>query len=105
MRISMFRWTIVILAVGIWGVALYWVVAAPQSSAQSQAQAQVAPPTPSPTIQSRDGLPICAVGMQIQRTDWIDKYKQSIDEIAALGADAVKFVIDTRMETVKSTRI
>ncbi|WP_428938827.1 glycoside hydrolase family 113 [Fontivita pretiosa] len=54
---------------------------------------------------SRDGLPLCAVGMQIQRTDWIDRYKQSVDEIAALGADAVKFVVDTRMENVRSTRI
>ncbi|HVT89555.1 MAG TPA: hypothetical protein VHD56_11930 [Tepidisphaeraceae bacterium] len=56
-------------------------------------------------IQSRQGLPICAVTMQIQRTDWIDKYKQSIDEVAALGADGVKFVIDTRQETVHSTHI
>jgi hypothetical protein len=43
--------------------------------------------------------------MQIQRTDWIDKYIKSIDEVAGLGADGVKFVVDTRQETVRSTRI
>lgn len=50
-------------------------------------------------------LPIRAVGMQIQRTDWMDKYKQGIDEVAALGADAVKFVVDARQEDGTSNRI
>ena len=45
-----------------------------------------------------DGLPYRGAGMQIQRVDWIDKYKASIDEIAALGFDTVSLVIDTRME-------
>ena len=31
------------------------------------------------------GLPLVSVTMQLQRTDWIDKYEQNIDEIAALG--------------------
>ena len=56
-------------------------------------------------LPSREGLPLCAVGMQIQRVDWIDKYKQSIDEIADLGADAVKFVVDARQENGASARI
>ena len=43
--------------------------------------------------------------MQIQRVDWIDKYKKSIDEIAAIGADTVKFVVDARQENGKSSRI
>ena len=43
--------------------------------------------------------------MQIQRTDWIDRYKQSIDEIAAVGADAVKLVVDARQEDGTSNRI
>jgi hypothetical protein len=51
------------------------------------------------------GLPICGVTMQIQRTDWIDKYEQNIDEIAALGADTVQFVVDPRQENGKSERI
>jgi len=27
--------------------------------------------------------------LQIQRVDWVDEYKKSIDEIAAVGADTV----------------
>lgn len=50
-------------------------------------------------------LPIRAVGMQIQRTDWMDKYRQGIDEVAAAGADAVKFVVDARQEDGTSNRI
>ena len=41
-------------------------------------------------------LPFKGAAMQIQRVDWIDKYKQGIDEIAALGLDTVSLVIDTR---------
>src|SRR3954469_9214939 len=43
-------------------------------------------------------LPYKGAAMQIQRIDWIDKYKQGMDEIAALGLDTVSLVIDTRME-------
>ena len=43
--------------------------------------------------------------MQIQRVDWIDKYEQSMDEIAALGADTVLLVVDSRQENGKSSRI
>src|SRR5687767_6753541 len=50
------------------------------------------------TISSREGLPIIAAGMQIQRVDWIDKYMKSIDEAADIGCDAVKFVVDARQE-------
>ncbi len=49
--------------------------------------------------------PFRAVGMQIQRVDWLDKYKQSIDEIADLGAGAVKLVVDARQEDGTATRI
>ena len=51
------------------------------------------------------GLPLVSVTMQIQRTDWIDKYEQNIDEIAALGADTVQFVVDPRQENADSERI
>src|SRR4051794_719238 len=51
------------------------------------------------------GLPICSVTMQLQRTDWLDKYEKSIDEIADLGADTVQFVVDPRQENGKSERI
>jgi len=45
------------------------------------------------------------VVMQIQRVDWTEEYKKSIDEIAALGADTVMFVVDARQENGSSNRI
>ena len=52
-----------------------------------------------------NGLPYRGVGMQIQRVDWIDKYEQSIDQIADLGADTVLLVVDSRQENGTSSRI
>jgi hypothetical protein len=43
--------------------------------------------------------------MQIQRVDWIDEYKKSIDEIASTGADTVMLAIDSRMENGTSSKI
>jgi hypothetical protein len=54
---------------------------------------------------SLDGLPYRSVTMQIQRPDWIEKYKQSLDEIVSVGADTVKFVVDARQENGRSARI
>ena len=54
---------------------------------------------------AHEGLPYRCVGMQIQRVDWMSKYKDSIDEIAAVGADTVKFVVDSRQENGSSSRI
>src|SRR6185503_4651471 len=50
-------------------------------------------------------LPYRGGAMQIQRVDWIEKYKQGIDEIAALGLDTVSLVVDTRMENGHSSQI
>lgn len=50
-------------------------------------------------------MPYRGVAIQIQRMDWMDRYKQCIDEIAGLGADTVSLVIDTRMENGTSSRI
>jgi hypothetical protein len=54
---------------------------------------------------NRVGLPYRAAGMQIQRVDWMDQYKRSVDEIAAVGCDTVKFVVDARQENGTSNRI
>ena len=43
--------------------------------------------------------------MQIQRVDWIPEYKKVMDKVAAVGADTVLLVVDTRQETVRSSRI
>jgi hypothetical protein len=50
-------------------------------------------------------MPYKGAAMQIQRVDWIDKYKTSIDEIAAIGCDTVSFVLDTRQENAESQHI
>jgi hypothetical protein len=51
------------------------------------------------------GLPYKGIAMQIQRVDWVDEYKKSIDEIANVGADTVLFVVDARQENGSSSRI
>jgi len=51
------------------------------------------------------GLPYRAIGIQLQRTDFTQQYKQMIDEIESVGADTVKFVVDSRMENGTSSRI
>lgn len=51
------------------------------------------------------GLPYKGIALQIQRVDWIEEYKKSIDEIAAVGADTVEFVVDARQENGTSSRI
>ena len=102
----MWRWIIVVA-----GCILYGVVAGCSILGGRPGASFVDdPPTAAP--QARPGravetgvLPIRAAGMQIQRTDWIDRYKQSIDEIAALGADAVKIVVDARQEDGNSNVI
>ncbi len=50
-------------------------------------------------------LPMRGVAMQLQRIDWVEEYKKSIDEIAALGADTVMLSVDARMENGSSSRI
>jgi hypothetical protein len=98
----MLRWWIILVALIVYAGVLSCVMWPTGAPAQGQSTAANGQAT---TITSREGLPLCTIGMQIQRVDWIDKYKQSIDEIAAAGADAVKFVVDTRMEDVRSTHI
>ena len=51
------------------------------------------------------GMPYCGVSMQVQRVDWIDKYEQSMDQIAAVGADTVLLVVEGRQENGTSSHI
>ena len=51
------------------------------------------------------GLPYRSIGMQIQRVDWIDRYEESIDKVADLGADTVLLVVDSRMENGSASHI
>jgi hypothetical protein len=56
-------------------------------------------------LANAEGLPFIGAGMQIQRVDWIERYMQSIDEIASIGGDAVLLVVDARQENGTSSRI
>jgi hypothetical protein len=77
----------------------------PDITASTQDTTETADPTVPPPAKPYTGKPLRAIGMQLQRTDWTDEYKKSIDEIAAVGADAVKFVVDARQENGSSSRI
>jgi hypothetical protein len=75
------------------------------SSSEAGSTATATSDSAATTTASLTGLPFRSVTMQVQRVDWMDKYKQGVDEIAALGADTVQFVIDTRQENGHSGRI
>lgn len=51
-------------------------------------------------------LPLRGAAMQLQRVDFIKTYyKDSVDDIAAIGMDTVLFVVDAKMENGGSSRI
>jgi len=55
------------------------------------------------TLVRIDGLrPYCAMAVQLQRVDWMARYKDAIDTIAEDGADAVSLVVDARQENFQS---
>lgn len=74
---------------------------------QRDAHASFDPTSPSvpPRTLATTDLPLVGVGMQIQRVDWIDRYKQSIDQITDIGADTVLLVVDARQENGTSSHI
>jgi hypothetical protein len=49
--------------------------------------------------------PFCGIAMQLQRVDWVEEYKKTIDDIAADGADTVSLVVDARQENAESTEM
>jgi hypothetical protein len=96
------RW-IIVVAVGCYALIVGCMLLPAQTPANEATAdpVQAAPAVGAPLT----GLPYRGVGMQIQRVDWIDRYEQSIDEIAALGADTVSLVVDARQENGSSNRI
>jgi hypothetical protein len=73
--------------------------------AASRRQSATAAETPNDLVKI-DGLhPYCGVAMQLQRVDWIEEYKKTIDHIAADGADTVSLVVDARQENATSVRM
>ncbi len=102
----MFRWIVIVLGIGVYVFSVGCGLQADDASSTPQERNRTdasAPPTT--RFELAEGLPYRAAVMQIQRTDWIDKYVQNIDEIAAAGFDTVKFVVDARQENGASARI
>ena len=52
-----------------------------------------------------EGLPYRGVAMQVQRIENVMDYGRSVDKIAAMGADTVLFVVDSKQENGSSDRI
>ena len=51
------------------------------------------------------GMPYRGIAMQVQRIDRLSDYSNSLDQIAAVGADTVEFIIDNYQENGSSTQI
>ena len=99
------RWLIPAAVVVFLGVAVGCIVSAPPDG---DAQAPRAKRTVSSTLRAQrtTGLPFRGVAMQLHRVDWMEtEYRRSVDEVVALGADSVFFVVDARMENGSSSRI
>lgn len=52
-----------------------------------------------------EGLPFRGIAMQVQRIDGPEVYYKAIDGIAALGADTVEIVVDSRVENRSSNMV
>jgi hypothetical protein len=52
-----------------------------------------------------EGLPLRGVAVQLQEVRNIEPYFKALDEIAAIGADTVEFVVSARMENAGNSRI
>jgi hypothetical protein len=92
-------------AVAVYLVALACVMWPDRSSGGKAPDAQTVGFASNSSARARGVLPLRGIALQIQRVDWVEKYKQNIDEIAGLGADTVSLVVDTRQENGKSSRI
>lgn len=92
----MYRITLIIAAILVYGLAIGCALGPSEANGKSPNNSIT---SQHPPLQGNlEGLPFRSVTIQLQRTDWMDKYEKCIDEIAALGADTVQFVVDPRME-------
>jgi hypothetical protein len=99
------RFGLIIAAAAVYLAVLGCVIFPSETTGKSPAAGDGGPYRAVTTGVPLTGLPYKGVAMQIQRVDWNEEYKKSIDEIAAIGADTVLFVIDTRQENGSSSRI
>src|SRR6266576_2225746 len=101
----MFGRAILFTALAAYALVLGCVYAGSHSGEQASSSSDKTPTIHASTTGKLAGLPYIGAGMQIQRVDWLDQYKKSMDEIAAIGGDTVLLVVDMRMENGTSSRI
>jgi len=99
------RFGLIITAVVVYLAVLGCVIFPAQSRGKTPGGGDSGPFRAMSTGAPLTGLPYKGVAMLIERTDWIEEYKKSIDEIAGTGADTVMFVVDARQENGSSNRI
>ncbi|MGD0539956.1 MAG: hypothetical protein ABSB33_00425 [Tepidisphaeraceae bacterium] len=99
----MFGRKIIIVAVVLYAAVVGCVMSSPESST-GNAASSTSPDLPVTGLVHIAGQrPFCGVAVQLQRVDWVEEYKKTIDDIAADGADTVSLVVDARQENGEST--
>jgi len=105
----MFGRKIAIVAVLLYAVVVGCVMTSSESAgnaASSGAEGKSAAVAPvSGLVKVANQRPFCGIAMQLQRVDWVEEYKKTIDDIAAVGADTVSLVVDARQENAESTEM
>ena len=101
------RWWIVPLAAAVVYLGVMGCVIWPTSEAAAHKPLEKAGPPEAPIrpIEPPKGLPYRGVAMQVQRIDNMMDYGRSVDKVADLGADTILFVVDSKQENGRSTRI
>jgi len=105
----MFGRKIVVAAIVVYAAVMGCVMTASESPSASSSSSQSSLPTTQPPVtnlvQVANLRPFCGFAMQLQRVDWVEEYKKTIDDLAADGADTVSLVVDARQENAESTEM
>jgi hypothetical protein len=104
----MFGRKIIFVALLLYAAVMGCVMSATDTSSTSPSVSAddnpTAGPAPAPQlVHIANQRPFCGVAIRLQRVDWVKEYEQTIDQIAADGADTVSLVVDARQENAEST--
>jgi hypothetical protein len=99
------RWWIVVVVAGLAYLGVMGCVMWPSRATAAKSSSDDSAIDPIRPTGKLEGLPYRGIAMQVQRIDNVMDYGRSLDKIAALGADTVLFVVDSKQENGKSTRI
>lgn len=97
---------IIFLAAIVFLIILGCAVTLPANKASGQSSAGGSPTSqPYQRPLNSGDLPYIGAAIQVQRVDWMDRYKKCMDEIAAVGGDTVLLAVDMRQEDGSSSEI